>query len=69
MAKLDQPKATRDGYRPIPEGYQPGNVLQKGYTPTAKTNSGPTPENPPSGGSSAKKPAQTEASSGSQKGG
>lgn len=61
MEKSDT-QISRHGYRPITEGYQPGQAqpLQRGYVPA--TNGGenaqqPAPP-PPSGGSSAAKPAQ-----------
>ena len=60
MAKSDR-QMTHDGYRPITEGYQPGQAqpLQKGYTPATNASGGPQPPPPPpSGGSSAAKPAQ-----------
>jgi hypothetical protein len=61
MAKPDT-KTTHDGYRPITEGYQPGQgePLAKGYIPTAGSavDAQQTPPSPPSGGSSAAKPAQ-----------
>ncbi len=60
MAKSDR-QTTHDGYRPITEGYQPGQAepLQKGYTPaTNASRNSQQPPKPPSGGSSAAKPTQ-----------
>lgn len=58
MADSDGRTKTHDGYRPITEGYQPGNVLKKGYTPTTTSDSNSAQRTPPRGGSSAMKPAQ-----------
>jgi hypothetical protein len=59
-------QAKRDEYRPITEGYQPGQPqpIRKGYVPASDggetVQSAPLP--PPSGGSSAAKPAQKKTS-------
>ena len=58
MAKPSQ-QVSQHGYRPITEGYQPGEprLAQDGYVPLASSAKSQPPP-PPKGGSSAAKPAQ-----------